>query len=116
MQFQHNDVLNQFRSLICVSIGILVVGCGSINLSPTGLCRGEFRFDRIPTEPLRNDALHTIAEFAALDETVAVVEPLPTGPGPLTIAGRGRHCDEFGNSFLASDMAEFQGLSYRRVQ
>jgi len=104
------------KGRISVFVSIFVAACGSVNPSPTSACRGEFRFDGIPTEPLRRGAILTIIEFAALDETVAVLDPLPAESRPLIIAGRGSHCDEFGRSFLASDMPEFQGLAYRRVQ
>lgn len=105
------------RAVIAMSLGLFAAACSqTASLTSPSSCRGEFRFDRIASDPLRRDALQTIVQFVSLDETVDVADPLPSGTGPLLIRGRGRSCDHFGRSFLASDMAEFQGLAYRRVQ
>jgi hypothetical protein len=104
------------KCFVAVSLAFLAAACSQLNRAPTSSCRGEFRFEGIPTPPLRQDAARTILEFVALDETVQVVNNAPRWNGKLTIAGRGHHCDDFGNSFLASKMREFQGLSYRRIQ
>ena len=93
-----------------------ITSCSQLPLSNTSICRGEFKFDRISSYHLRADAFITILQFIELDHTVAVVGELPVEPSALIIEGRGEDCDIFGQSFISSDMPEFQDLTYRRLQ
>jgi len=103
------------RSLLSLLFAF-IIACCAIGRENKSSCGGEFIFDGIPEPRLRDDALVLIMEFAALDDHVTAERTLVGGEPAIRIGGLGDQCRIFGNSFLTSEMREFQGLRYRETR
>ena len=92
---------------------VFMVSCSMLGDRQRVQCRGEFLFSGISAPGLRDDAHDLIVEFAALDEHVEIEPGQVNDGGSLIIRGIENQCTQFANSFLSSDMHEFQGLRYQ---